>query len=1004
MELKFGFIHIHKLYYTTPIQVVDKLSSVRPVASFSITIDGEPFTCELSPIQGFHSSSLEECIQIYKQELEQKTVKAHSSKFNLTSKFFNLISLSLKVQSKTPLVYAIEQALFSYALKALNIESLFDKFREVNSAHLKTDFNSMSRSSYTKYKIRPQHNNKKLKAHLTTTNEIVRLDGNRCFTPTELQVFLSDCSHNQVEFIEDPYKHKEDYINNSCDFALALDENLEWALNNQITFSYAVIKPSLYSISKTFELMQQCHDKEIDVIISSSYEGKSVHQLLKIISTYKNSSTIAQGLSPEYFLHPLCTPFTKWSDLLFADNSINHSIDWRLLFQSSENNLNHLSSLLKGKQNIAIYSTNNMQTIELIISLWMLKKTVVVIPENATSREIQQYKNEVPIHEIITGSGKVFNLPSKYIHTPIDFNQPALILFTSGSSGISKGVCYSLEGLFSSAFSSIDNYNMSSRDVFYQSLPLNHIGGFMIFFRAMALNAPYILGKSPQKLADLNIIIDYFSLVPTQLHNYLNEKPLCSLLCKSKGVIIGGSKISKHLLSEAKELSIPLYLTYGMSETIAQVSSSKVNCYEREAGFPLQGYKLKIINNLVYISSEILALGVYKNQKFSKLKLKDEYYCTQDIGSIIDGKLFIEGRNDRIFISGGENISPEEVEEVAISHSKIERAVLVSVPDKHFGEVGFLFHTCKGDTKLSSKMLKEFFTTHMSVYKCPKYFFECDLSGANLKPSYAQFKERALALMMKEKDKRLNLITTGDPLNPALIFLHGFMGDHKEWDLVISELSTKYYCITLDLPGHGDNLTVNKKKEFWRQLDKIVNDNLNSPSLIGYSMGGRIYLEYLLNYPSAHKVIHKVIVESSHPGIPSNDKESRLKHDLQLLTDIHTQNDLESFLARWYSNPLFGKISNHPNFSNRNKSKTISSVKGWQEALNCWTVANQKDCSILFSQMTNLFYIYGENDQKYKKIGQSLKRNCYEIKEAAHNTHFEQPRIYINLISNLLKQ
>ncbi len=112
-----------------------------------------------------------------------------------------------------------------------------------------------------------------------------------------------------------------------------------------------------------------------------------------------------------------------------------------------------------------------------------------------------------------------------------------------------------------------------------------------------------------------------------------------------------------------------------------------------------------------------------------------------------------------------------------------------------------------------------------------------------------------------------NVKKFGDPSNPLLVFLHGFMGSTGDWQDIINQLSNEYYCLAFDLTGHGSTEATSnddyKIEDCSTQLINWIVKNIKDKfNLCGYSMGGRLALFMVVNYPNK---INKVILESASP-------------------------------------------------------------------------------------------------------------------------------------------
>jgi len=263
---------------------------------------------------------------------------------------------------------------------------------------------------------------------------------------------------------------------------------------------------------------------------------------------------------------------------------------------------------------------------------------------------------------------------------------------------------------------------------------------------------------------------------------------------------------------------------------------------------------------------------------------------------------------------------------------------------------------------------------------------------------------------MKSFFNGLHFQTFGDKTRPPLIFLHGFLGNADDWLAVIDELCQNYYCIAIDLPGHGKSLEM--QEDAWtfdglvQELDEIANSLfIKNFTCVGYSMGGRIALYWALKSP---QLISRVILESTSPGIESEqDRKGRLKSDTILAHRIETE-PLKDFVNSWYNLPLFGKIKDHPKFQSLLQRRVENNPAILARSLLAFSQGRQPSLwKNLSAIKQKVLLINGENDTKYARINESMKeRNpAFEIKninECSHNAHFEKTHEFAEHLKQFL--
>lgn len=218
----------------------------------------------------------------------------------------------------------------------------------------------------------------------------------------------------------------------------------------------------------------------------------------------------------------------------------------------------------------------------------------------------------------------------------------AVVVGTSGSTGIPKEVSLTATALISSARASNNFINAKPGDTWSLLLPLTHIAAVNVIIRSIELGTiPIDLrnyqGEYPRA--------DFTSIVPTQLFRALNgDHNLLTHLQSAKYVLVGGAPLSQSIRNQAELSGIKVVTTYGMTETCG-------GCiYDGQA---LEGVDLEIRNGKIFIKGAVLA---------SSISLDAGWYETNDFGEISDGKLKVIGRVDDVIITGGENLSLNAVE------------------------------------------------------------------------------------------------------------------------------------------------------------------------------------------------------------------------------------------------------------------------------------------------------------------------------------------------------
>ena len=251
----------------------------------------------------------------------------------------------------------------------------------------------------------------------------------------------------------------------------------------------------------------------------------------------------------------------------------------------------------------------------------------------------------------------------------------------------------------------------------------------------------------------------------------------------------------------------------------------------------------------------------------------------------------------------------------------------------------------------------------------------------------------------------------GNPKKPALVFLHGFLGNTDDWSETISHLKDNYYCVCIDLPGHGLSFLTTPPLQdgfqFCHRLIRSTLDNLQIKqyTLIAYSLGGRIALDYARTQND--NGLRELILESCHTGLSSpDDKEQRYIDDLDWAKRFATQTVTKS-LEQWYEQAVFSYLDDREREEIIEKRSHNYGVY-LANMLLATSLSKQTD-ALPFLQSNKIeenplpvYYCFGERDLKFKKLADTLATQTNvqitEFNGAGHNIHQQAPLQYAQFI------
>ena len=289
-------------------------------------------------------------------------------------------------------------------------------------------------------------------------------------------------------------------------------------------------------------------------------------------------------------------------------------------------------------------------------------------------------------------------------------------VLTSGTSQGSRPVDLSYANHLWSATASAFNLGVDPGDLWLCCLPLDHVGGLTILVRSLIYGTGALIHErfETDRVADAleSDGVSLVSLVATQLHRLVEHG---AAIERPRVLLVGGGPVPADLLEEALSRGANVVQTYGMTETCSQVCTLTAADASRKrgsAGRPLLGATVEIDDGEIVVSGPMLAAGAAAD---------DGRLRTGDLGRIDEeGFLWVEGRRDDLIVTGGENVRPEEVEDVLRSHPGVADAAVVGRPDPEWGSAVTAVVVAAGDPPPGSGELREHCRARLAAYKVPK--------------------------------------------------------------------------------------------------------------------------------------------------------------------------------------------------------------------------------------------------------------------------------------------
>jgi O-succinylbenzoic acid--CoA ligase len=287
--------------------------------------------------------------------------------------------------------------------------------------------------------------------------------------------------------------------------------------------------------------------------------------------------------------------------------------------------------------------------------------------------------------------------------------ETATVMFTSGTTAGPKEVQLSYDNWLWNAIGSALALGLDPAERWLCPMPLAHVGGLSIQIRSAVYGTTVILHDRFDTEAVLVALSDpaqrvtLVSLVPTMLSRLLDagltNPPTL------RWALLGGGPIPPALLGRARAAGVPVAYSYGMTEACSQIATN---------GWPLLGTELRISESgEVHVRGRTVAAGALS---------ADGWLHTGDLGAFDEvGRLVIRGRRADTIITGGENVSPDEVEAVILEHPGVSEVAVFGRPDPEWGEAIVARIVCApGFAPPSREQIQGLCAARLAPFKVPK--------------------------------------------------------------------------------------------------------------------------------------------------------------------------------------------------------------------------------------------------------------------------------------------
>ncbi|MBU2547761.1 MAG: long-chain fatty acid--CoA ligase [Proteobacteria bacterium] len=322
-----------------------------------------------------------------------------------------------------------------------------------------------------------------------------------------------------------------------------------------------------------------------------------------------------------------------------------------------------------------------------------------------------------------------------------DLDKPQMIMYTSGTTGTPKGALLSHRKTLFNTLNAQIYFDLYSRDVMLVTLPLFHSGGLNIMsVPILYVGGTLVLEDHFDPFRFLNLIethrVTQSMLVPTMLNTLLKEtRPRDRDIGSLRTIVVAGEPASADLMHEALDNGLPVRQLFGQTETSIElwVPEDKAREKAGAVGLPVLHGDVRVVDEEgrpvppggigeIVVQGPIRMTAYWNRPEETGRVSRNGWHHTGDLARVDeDGYIYAVDRMGDMFISGGENIYPAEVEKVLLMHPKIFEAAIIGVPHERWGRAGHAYVSLKPGQSLDYEEMAAFLRERVATYKIPKF-------------------------------------------------------------------------------------------------------------------------------------------------------------------------------------------------------------------------------------------------------------------------------------------
>ena len=301
-------------------------------------------------------------------------------------------------------------------------------------------------------------------------------------------------------------------------------------------------------------------------------------------------------------------------------------------------------------------------------------------------------------------------------------DDPALLLYTSGTTARPKGVIHTQRTLAGNAFY-MDTWGLTPEDHTLLFTSMAHASGaIMLLISSLWMGATVTIVP----MFDAATVLDtwarsgatFYMGLPTLVRALVAEQRARPRSIPSARLAIGGGDTVPVALQEEYTALFghPLVEGFGMTEGLPMLANHPKANRPGSMGRPLGDVEIRVVEGEMWVRGGGIAIGYWRDTLF-----EDGWLKTGDLVEIdADGFVWFRGRKKEIIVRGGSNISPQEVEETLYRHPAVAEAGVIGEPDDYWGEVVLAYVALREGHAATAEELVVFSRQHLAEYKCPE--------------------------------------------------------------------------------------------------------------------------------------------------------------------------------------------------------------------------------------------------------------------------------------------